>query len=545
MTNRLLKIFCCSAIIMSVILSGCQVQPQPANAANFTGLKVSAADCSYGGEIKSVQATDPNTVVFTLCKPDAAFLAKISHPIFAVQDREILDKAGGHSNVLSETIIGEGAFRLQSYTPGKEAVLASSTSYWGLPPKPQTITFRWVDDPITRYHEFQNNNGDVLIDPPSGMIMIIRDIPGLNEISTIGLNTIFLGINNNLKPLDDVKVRQALAQLVNRQYIAFNYLVQGSETANQLVPSRVSPGYSPSIPWYNTDAEAARALLQEAGFDFNQPLTLAYPEGGVPGMDTPSVVAQELKAELASIGITLELKRLSEADLHSAIASGSEMLYLSWLNADYPDGLAFFEKAFIHGADTVGGYYPELVAAVRELQMVTSTGQRQVVFDKVNLMVRDLVPFIPLGHSLESVFVRNTVSNLATNGIFQNFAAASVKSGEMLVYLGTEPKSFWPADETGDSTFTITRLLYDTLAAPSIDGKSFDPLLAESWESNQDMTTWTFHLRYNVRFSSAARFDANDVVASFTAIWDRSDPNHKGRIGEFAVFKDLFGQFLN
>jgi ABC-type transport system substrate-binding protein len=143
------------------------------------------------------------------------------------------------------------------------------------------------------------------------------------------------------------------------------------------------------------------------------------------------------------------------------------------------------------------------------------------------------------------VFVRNTVSNLATNGIYQNFAAASVKSGEMLVYLGSEPKSFWPADETGDSTFTITRLLYDTLAAPSIDGKSFDPLLAESWESNQDMTTWTFHLRYNVRFSNAARFDANDVVASFTAIWDRSDPNHKGRTGEFAVFKDLFGQFLN
>ncbi|MEN6570258.1 MAG: ABC transporter substrate-binding protein [Anaerolineaceae bacterium] len=545
MTKHVISILCCAVLLMSVFLSGCQVQNSQANSGSFAGLSISAADCSYGGEIRSVAATDQNTVVFTLCRPDAAFLAKIAHPIFAVQDRETLNQAGGSSKALSDSINGEGAFRLKSYTPGKEAVLVPSTSYWGLPPKPQTITLRWVNDPITRYHEFQNNNGDVLIDPPSGLIMIIRESEGLNEISKIGLNTIFLGINNKVQPFDNVKVRQALAQIVNRQYIASNYLVQGSETADQLIPSRISPGYSDSIPWYSTDSNAAKALLQEAGFDFNQRLTLAYPSQGVPGVDTTSVIAQELKSELASIGVTLDLKRLSEAELRSAIAAGSEQLYLSWLAADYPDGLAFYEKAFIHGADTVGGYYPELVAAVRELQAVTSAGGRQLVFDKANQMVKDLVPFIPLGHSLTSVFVRNTVSNLSTNGLFQNYASASVQSGEILVYLGDEPKSFWPADETDASTFTLTRLLYDTLAAPSMDGKSFDPLLAESWESNQDLTQWTFHLRYDVRFSNSARFDANDVVASFSAIWDRSDPNHKGRTGEFSVFQDLFGHFIN
>lgn len=545
MTKQVISILCCAVLLTSVFLSGCQVQNSQANNGSYAGLSVSAADCSYGGEIRSVAATDQNTVVFTLCRPDAAFLAKLSHPIFAVQDREALNKAGGSSKALSDSIIGEGAYRLKSYTPGREAVLVPSTSYWGLPPKPQTITLRWVNDPITRYHEFQNNNGDVLIDPPSGLIMIIRDSEDLNEISKIGLNTIFLGINNKVQPLDNVKVRQALAQIVNRQYIASNYLVQGSETASQLIPSRVSPGYSEGIGWYNTDANAARSLLQEAGFDFTQRLTLAYPAGGVPGVDTTSIIAQELKSELASIGVMLDLKRLSEADLRSAISSGSEMLYLSWLTADYPDGLAFFEKAFIHGADTVGGYYPELVAVVRELQAVSSTDGMQPVFDKANQMVKDLVPFIPLGHSLTSVFVRNTVSNLATNGLFENFASASVQSGEMLVYLGDEPKSFWPSDETDASTFTMTRLLYDTLITQNMDGKSFDPLLAESWESSKDLTQWTFHLRYDVRFSDAARFDANDVVASFSAIWDRSDPNHKGRTGEFSVFQDLFGQFIN
>jgi len=52
-------------------------------------------------------------------------------------------------------------------------------------------------------------------------------------------------------------------------------------------------------------------------------------------------------------------------------------------------------------------------------------------------------------------------------------------------------------------------------------------------------------LRYNVRFSNNASFDANDVVSSFAAIWDAGNVNHKGRTGEFAFYKRLFGNLLN
>ncbi len=108
-----------------------------------------------------------------------------------------------------------------------------------------------------------------------------------------------------------------------------------------------------------------------------------------------------------------------------------------------------------------------------------------------------------------------------------------------------EPGSLWPADEDDYATFRITRLLYDTLLVPGFGGEKFQPLLAENWESNADLTEWTFHLRYNVQFSNGSQFDANDVVASFAAIWDASDPNHKGRTGEFSMFKRLFGSLIN
>ena len=47
-----------------------------------------------------------------------------------------------------------------------------------------------------------------------------------------------------------------------------------------------------------------------------------------------------------------------------------------------------------------------------------------------------------------------------------------------------------------------------------------EPGAAETWEANGDLTQWTFHLRRGVTFSNGATFDANDVVASYSAIWD-------------------------
>ena len=54
----------------------------------FTGDKLEAADCSYGGEIKSIEAVDQYTVKFTLCNPDPALLSKVAFASFAILDKD-------------------------------------------------------------------------------------------------------------------------------------------------------------------------------------------------------------------------------------------------------------------------------------------------------------------------------------------------------------------------------------------------------------------------------------------------------------------------
>ena len=72
-----------------------------------------------------------------------------------------------------------------------------------------------------------------------------------------------------------------------------------------------------------------------------------------------------------------------------------------------------------------------------------------------------------------------------------------------------------------------------------------EPALAESWESNDDLTEWTFHLRDGVTFSDGSAFDATDVIESYRAQWDAADPRHVGREGLFQYWGALFGGFVN
>ena len=77
----------------------------------LAGDSVSASDCSYGGKIKSIEATGDLEVTFTMCKPDPAFRAKAAFTPFSIQPKEYLDSTGGGGSIL-ENPIGTGPFKL-------------------------------------------------------------------------------------------------------------------------------------------------------------------------------------------------------------------------------------------------------------------------------------------------------------------------------------------------------------------------------------------------------------------------------------------------
>lgn len=533
-------------ICVVVSLSGCTfLNSLEGQQVEFSGLSVAAADCAYGGEIQSVAAVDAYKVTFTLCKPDAAFPAKIAAPIFAIQDQATLNTTGGDSNLLSENPVGTGTFRLQSWAKAALITLEPSSSYWGTPALPATVEFEWRDDPAKRYGFTTYVSVDGIDIPPATLIPSIKTNAQLKSIQHPLANLYYIGINNKAAPLDQVEVRRALTVALDRSAIVQQVFPQGSELAQQMAPASVSPGHSDTLTWYASKPGEAGNQLKAANFNFDQEITIAVADSRMGYLENAGGIATLVKSQLEAIGLKVSINPMSLEELEQAIKSGNTMLYIYWFQADYADGTAFFERPFVNDAEFLGDAYPEIQQEIVNTLSTVDTKTRQATFDRLNSLIFDQVPLIPLGYATNLSVFRSSVNNVAVNAYYENFEDMSGVD-DVIHYVGVrEPLSLWPADEDDYQTFRITRLLYDTLLVPSFSGSAFKPLLAENWESNANLTEWTFDLRYNVRFSNNATFDANDVVASFAAIWDASNPNHKGRTGEFTYYKRLFGNLLN
>jgi ABC-type transport system substrate-binding protein len=138
-----------------------------------------------------------------------------------------------------------------------------------------------------------------------------------------------------------------------------------------------------------------------------------------------------------------------------------------------------------------------------------------------------------------------SVGNVVEGPLNANFPEMTTDSGQLVFMQSAEPISLWCGDESDGETLRACLQVYDSLLAFEFGGTKTIPALAETWESNAEATEWTFHLRHGVKFHNGASLDANDVVASYSALWDTKDPNHKGDSGSFEYLTGFFGQFLN
>src|SRR5262245_38132188 len=93
-------------------------------------LSLAAKDCTYGGEIKSIEALDTLTVKFTLCYPDPAFTAKVVQDAFGIQSADYLQKTGGAGDLLTKPI-GTGPYMLSKWDQGNEMDFTRFDGYWG------------------------------------------------------------------------------------------------------------------------------------------------------------------------------------------------------------------------------------------------------------------------------------------------------------------------------------------------------------------------------------------------------------------------------
>ncbi len=573
MKHRLVYALLALFVVSSMIIAGCQpttvteepaAQPttapttapeeptaapvveEPVGRANFVEMKVEAESCDYGGEFKTIETVDEQTVKFTLCYSDPDFPSKVAFSVFSIADKEYLDANSGDSVKMSEAPNGTGPYKLVEWIRGDRIIYEANPNYWGTPADIPNLVFRWSEQSAQRLLELQSGQVDGIDNPAPEDFATIQGDSNLALYPRDPLNIFYIGFNHDIAPFDDVRVRQAIAYAIDRQRIVDQYYPEGSQVAKVFVPPAIQPGYSDAVDWYEYDPEMAKSLLADAGLsDLEITLSLRNVVRGY--LPTPDKVAQEIQAQLAEVGITVNINIMESTAFIDATAAGQEGFYLLGWGADYPGATNFYDYHFAaSGNMQFGSLFPDIVEEIRAAGKLSDPVARQVHYDAVNQLLKDNVVMIPVAHGASATAYKASIGNAHASPLSNELMGVMTSDADTFVWMQSgEPATLWCIDETDGETLRACEQIYEALLSFKVGGTEVEPGLAESYEANEDATEWTFTLREGVMFSDGALLDASDVVASFAAVWDASSPNHVGRTGNFEYFTAFFNKFLN
>ena len=513
-------------------------------------LTYAATSCDYGGSILSITAVDAQTVQFQLCVPDPAFPSKVAFSALGIVPSEYIESTGGTGDLVSLPI-GTGPYSLENWDLGNEIVLSQNESYWGDAPAEPTMIFRWNSEAAARLVELQSGQVDGIDNPAPGDFAVIEADPSLALYPREGTNVFYVGINNTFEPFGNVKVRQAIAHAIDKQRIVDNFYPAGSSAASQFMPTVIF-GFTEEVEALAYDPEMARTLLAEAaaedGFTLPIEIPLSYRDVVRSYLPQPGVVAQDLQAQLAEVGINVTLDvQESGTFIDNADAGNLPLFMLGW-GADYPDATNFLDYHFGAGSNaSFGDKFPEIVDALTQGAQLADPAERYPFYVTANTAIRDLVPMVAIAHGGSGVAFAADIEGAHSSPLGnENFSVMSDPEDDNLIWMQNgEPAGLYCADESDGEALRVCEQIVEALLAYEVAGTEVVPALATAWEASEDLTTWTFTLREGVTFHDGSAFDANDVVMSYGVQWDAGNPLHIGRDGSFTYFQAFFTQFLN
>ena len=404
---------------------------------NFTGVAASEATSYYYGALFRAYADAPEGAVYasctpgdsptdvtvTLAQPFAGFIAALSLPAFSMQSPTALakynaDDMGGTAEAPALTEygqahpVGTGPFSFESWEVGAQVELTAYPDYWGEQGDVQEIIFRVIDDPQARRQSLEAGtiDGYDLVSPADTEALAAD---GFQIVPRDPFTILYLGLNQQIPELQDIRVRQAITMAIDKQQLIDQTLPEGTELATQFIPPVVA-GYNEDVTTYDYDPEAAKDLLAEAGYPDGFSIKFNYPTGvSRPYMPTPEEVFTNISAQLEEVGITVDPQPNAwSPDYLDRIRSGADHgLHLLGWTGDYNDTDNFVGVFFGAESNEFGFNDPELFDALSEARGVSSVEEQTPLYEDINEQVALLIPAVPLAHPAPSLAFAERVTS--------------------------------------------------------------------------------------------------------------------------------------
>ncbi|MBI4283348.1 MAG: peptide ABC transporter substrate-binding protein [Chloroflexi bacterium] len=347
-------------------------------------------------EVTGVKVIDDYTLEITIDAPKAYFLAKLTYPTGFVLDQE---NVGTRTNWFL-TPNGTGPFKLKEYVPGTVLILERNPDYHLGAPKLDSVRFLLAGGTAMVMYE---NNEIHLTGVGLADLDRVRDpkSPLSKELHTAppSFDTSYLGLNMTIPPLDDIKVRQALAYAINKEEIASKVLADRVKPAYGILPPGF-PAFNSDLKGLTYDLEKAKKLLAESKYGADPKklpritLTVSGALGSAIGLDMEAILAMWRD----NLGITVEVQQVEFATfLKDLNAFRLQMYALAWV-ADYPDPQNFLDLMFHSRSQNNQTKYSnaEVDRLLETARTVRDEKTRFSLYQQAEQIVVNEVPWIPL-----------------------------------------------------------------------------------------------------------------------------------------------------
>lgn len=382
---------------------------------------------------ENIKAADPNTVVVTLPKTASpqGFLSILTFTVGGIVDSKEVkahESSGDYgSGWLLDHSAGSGPYMVDHWTKETEVVLKANPNYGG--PKPALAQVIVKHIPEATNQQFALEKGDVDIARNLGpeQIEALKGKSGITTATGDSLLLIYVGMNVTVKPLDNVKVREALRTAVDYDGIIQQLLKGNARKVQTIIPAGLA-GHNPDTP-FQQDIEKAKALLQEAGQEGGFTLELLAPTGSAPGGVTWADLAAKLQSDWAKIGVTVNIVQTAQAELLNVYRAQKGQLVLILWGPDFPDPDGNVGPFTDYEAKSIAwrnAWQDEISKKAREAALMTDPVQRNAAYKEITDYVLHNGPYVVLYQPTELFGLRDNVKGFAWNPMgWVDFAAIS------------------------------------------------------------------------------------------------------------------------
>lgn len=330
--------------------------------------------------------------------------------------------------------VGDGPFTFVSWHRGESLLYRANPRYWRGAPRVAQLDIRVIPDPQTNLVMLRSGQLDWNLIAPVQQ-QTLRGARGIRyaDVST----AVVAGVVFNLShpPLNDVRVRRAIAMAIDRESISRKITLGHYPVTNAIQP-QFSWAYDPSVKEPGFNPAAADALLDAAGWKRGpggmrqkdgKPLALVYVQ--FPESMTGVRVATTIQAQLRDRGIAVEVKSVSNAQLFlpsargGTLASGQfDMAYVPFTMGSDPD------DSSVLACNAPSNYMrycnPQVDALERAALGSSSMGERKRIYAKIERLVAADLPVLYLFNADYIYAYRAQLRGFAPNAFLPTWNAA-------------------------------------------------------------------------------------------------------------------------